>query len=134
MNNIMNNSQLTDKDILKENINEYLNINNEINSLQKKIKNLRLQKNKYESTIILFMKDKNISDINSSNNKIKFNSALRKQNISKKIIENQLKKYLINDNRFNNSNIDIEVNKLMTFIYKNREKTILNENLTISDL
>jgi hypothetical protein len=123
-----------DTDILKTNINEYLNINNQINLLKLKIKELTENKKKYEKNIISFMKNQNISDINSSNSKIKFNSSLRKETLNKKVMHDQIIKYYENDDRFKGSNIETEVNKLMTFIYKNREKTVLNENLSIKEL
>tara|TARA_B110000208_G_C11745530_1_gene421591 strand:+ start:515 stop:904 length:390 start_codon:yes stop_codon:yes gene_type:complete len=123
-----------DTDILKSNINIFLNINNEINILRTKIKGLNEQKKNYENNIISFMKNENISDINSANSKIKFNTSLRKETLNKRVMQQQITKYYENDQRFKNTNIANEVNKLINFIYKNRDKTVLNENLSIKNL
>ena len=129
-----NDTLVNDTLVLKENINEYLNINDEISKLRKRIKDLTINKKQYEGNIISFMKNQNISDINSQNSKIKFNSSFRKESINKKVVQSQISKYFHTDSRFKNSDIDKEVNNLVSFIYKNREKTQLSENLSIKNI
>lgn len=125
---------MDDTAVLKKNITEYLSIDNDINQLKQRVKKLTERKKRYEGQIISFMKNQNISDINSANSRIKFNSSLRKENLSKRVIQEQVTKYFENDKRFQNLDIEQEVQQLITFVYKNREKNVLNENLVIKNL
>lgn len=123
-----------DTEILRSNINEYLKLNEAINKQKQQLKILNTNKKKYEENIIQFMKNQNISDINSANSKIKFNTSLRKENLSKKIIKDQMTKYFEQDDRFKNLDINNEVENIITFVYKNRERTVLDEKLTIKNI
>ena len=114
-------------DELKTNIKAYLELNIQIDNIKQQNKLLKKEKKVFEVEIIKFMKNQNLSNINSNNNQIKFTSSERKENLNKKVIKNQLLKYIESDSRLNEEDLD----NMMSFIYKYREKNVMVENLNV---
>ena len=82
----------------KEDVKEWLSIDDEIKKLQAKAKELRKRKTKeLEPKITLFMVHNNISDLNTDNGKLKCSEKKTKSGLSSKHIRDNLTRVLQNE-------------------------------------
>jgi len=82
-------------DCFKVNVKEWLEYDEEIKTLEKKVRELKVQRNKkLEPKITGFMREFNISDLNTSVGKLRCNERNTKENVSKKTIQASLQKIL----------------------------------------
>jgi len=82
-------------DCFKINVKEWLEYDEEIKALEKKVRELKVQRNKkLEPKITGFMREFNISDLNTSVGKLRCNERNTKSTVSKKSIQESLQKIL----------------------------------------
>ena len=99
-------------DCFKVNVKEYLEYDEEIKNLEKKVRELKIQRNKkLEPKITGFMREFNISDLNTSVGKLRCNERNTKVTVSKKTIQASLQKILPPD----------QAGQAMDEIYLNRQ-------------
>ena len=80
--NIITDIPPTELEYFKGNVKEWISIDDEIAELNKKIKELKAKKNKQlEPKITLFMRQYNISDLNTDGGKLKCNERKHKETI-----------------------------------------------------
>lgn len=91
---------MTDKNQLKQFINDFITLNKEEEIYKEKIKNLKTKKDKIHDTIINYMSNNDILDkeIIFENNKIKCGSSKTTESITKKLIFQRLKEFLKDEN------------------------------------
>ena len=83
----------------KEEVKTWIQLDNEIQEYEKKIKELKKRRNKeLEPSITSFMVTHNISDLNTGGGKIKCTPRNTKQTLNKVYIEENLKKVIQDDN------------------------------------
>lgn len=99
---------------IKEEIENWLEIDNEINNLNNKLKQLRIQKNNYNNTIIKYFENKNITNptIKIEQGFLKIDSLNLQQSLSFKFLQECL-------NEYNKNNIN-ETEKIINFIKNKR--------------
>ena len=91
---------MTDKNQLKQFINDFITLNKEEEIYKEKMKNLKTKKDKIHDTIINYMSNNDILDkeIIFENNKIKCGSSKTTESITKKLIFERLKQFLKDEN------------------------------------
>jgi hypothetical protein len=96
--NITTDIPATELSYFKENVKEWLGIDDEIAELNKKIKDLKTLKNKkLEPKITIFMRQYNISDLNTDGGKLKCNERNTKKPLSKNMIKQSLSEFFKQD-------------------------------------
>tara|TARA_B100000287_G_scaffold431795_1_gene489759 strand:- start:743 stop:1123 length:381 start_codon:yes stop_codon:yes gene_type:complete len=96
--NIITDIPPTELQYFKENVKEWIGIDDEIAELNKKIKELKAKKNKQlEPKITLFMRQYNISDLNTDGGKLKCNERNTKKPLSKSLIKQSLSEFFKQD-------------------------------------
>ena len=99
-------------DHFKVNVKEWLDADEEIKNLEKKVRELKVLRNKrLEPKITGFMRSFNISDVNTGAGKLRCNERHTKTSISKKVIQESLQKVLNKD----------QAGQAMDEIYLNRQ-------------
>jgi len=96
--NIITDIPPTELEYFKGNVKEWIGIDDEIAELNKKIKELKAKKNKQlEPKITLFMRQYNISDLNTDGGKLKCNERNTKKPLSKNLIKQSLSEFFKQD-------------------------------------
>ena len=96
--NIITDIPPTELEYFKGNVKEWISIDDEIAELNKKIKELKSKKNKQlEPKITLFMRQYNISDLNTDGGKLKCNERNTKKPLSKNLIKQSLSEFFKQD-------------------------------------
>jgi hypothetical protein len=96
--NIITDIPPTELEYFKGNVKEWISIDDEIAELNKKIKELKAKKNKQlEPKITLFMRQYNISDLNTDGGKLKCNERNTKKPLSKNLIKQSLSEFFKQD-------------------------------------
>jgi hypothetical protein len=96
--NIITDIPPTELKYFKENVTEWIGIDDEIAELNKKIKELKSKKNKQlEPKITIFMRQYNISDLNTEGGKLKCNERNTKKPLSKNLIKQSLSEFFKQD-------------------------------------
>lgn len=96
--NIITDIPPTELEYFKGNVKEWISIDDEIAELNKKIKELKAKKNKQlEPKITLFMRQYNISDLNTEGGKLKCNERNTKKPLSKNLIKQSLSEFFKQD-------------------------------------
>ena len=96
--NIITDIPPTELKYFKENVKEWIGIDDEIAELNKKIKELKSKKNKQlEPKITIFMRQYNISDLNTEGGKLKCNERNTKKPLSKNLIKQSLSEFFKQD-------------------------------------
>ena len=96
--NIITDIPPTELEYFKGNVKEWISIDDEIAGLNKKIKELKAKKNKQlEPKITLFMRQYNISDLNTDGGKLKCNERNTKKPLSKNLIKQSLSEFFKQD-------------------------------------
>lgn len=96
--NIITDIPPTELEYFKGNVKEWISIDDEIAELNKKIKDLKAKKNKQlEPKITLFMRQYNISDLNTEGGKLKCNERNTKKPLSKNLIKQGLSEFFKQD-------------------------------------
>ena len=101
------------KQKLRESVKEYLNIDNEINTLQAAIKERKNKKEELTKFILEAMKDNEIQQMNINNEKLVYSVSQYKAPLNKNYLNNVLTNY------FNNNDKALDV---MNHILSNRGK------------
>lgn len=101
------------KQKLRESVKEYLNIDNEINTLQSAIKERKNKKEELTKFILEAMKDNEIQQMNINNEKLVYSVSQYKAPLNKNYLNNVLTNY------FNNNDKALDV---MNHILTNRGK------------
>ena len=96
--NIITDIPPTELQYFKDNVKEWIGIDDEIAEMNKKIKELRAKKNKQlEPKITIFMRQYNISDLNTEGGKLKCNERNTKKPLSKNFIKESLAEFFKQD-------------------------------------
>lgn len=96
--NIITDIPPTELSYFKENVKEWIGIDDQIAELNKQIKELKAKKNKQlEPKITLFMRQYNISDLNTEGGKLKCNERNTKKPLSKNLIKQSLSEFFKED-------------------------------------
>jgi hypothetical protein len=110
----------------KDNIKEWISIDNNIMNIEDEIEPLKVKKNKLqkikkdkENTILEYMKTNNITnnDIVLNDGKLKYYNSKSTEPISKKLVTEKINEYF-KDNK-------LEGDKLLDYIFNNRDKKII---------
>lgn len=103
----------------KEEVKTWIQLDNEIQEYEKKIKELKKKRNKeLEPSITTFMVTHNISDLNTGTGKIKCTPRNTKQTLNKVYIEENLKKVIQDDNIIQQAMNNILNNREVKTTYK----------------
>ncbi len=116
---------MNSKDILINNIKEWVKLENEIAQLNKEINLRKKEKKVLSNTLIETMKNNDIDCFDTKTGQICFNKRKSKKAITKKGLFDILTKYYNGD--------DTKINELQNFILDNRE-TITKETITLKPL
>lgn len=96
--NIITDIPPTELEYFKGNVKEWISIDDQISVLNNKIKELKAKKNKQlEPKITLFMRQYNISDLNTDGGKLKCNERSTKKPLSKNLIKQSLSEFFKQD-------------------------------------
>ena len=96
--NIITDIPPTELEYFKGNVKEWISIDDQISVLNNKIKELKAKKNKQlEPKITLFMRQYNISDLNTDGGKLKCNERNTKKPLSKNLIKQSLSEFFKQD-------------------------------------
>ena len=88
----------TELKYFKENVKEWIGIDDEIKELSNKIKELKAKKLKQlEPKITIFMRQYNISDLNTEGGKLRCNERNTKKPLSKNLIKESLSEFFKQD-------------------------------------
>ena len=87
---------------LKNIVKEYLDIDNEIATLQKAIKERKAKKEKLSKTILGTMKNKDIQQMNVNNEKLVYSVTQYKTPLTKPYLNNALTNYFNNEDKAKN--------------------------------
>lgn len=110
----------------KDNIKEWISIDNNIMNIEDEIEPLKVKKNKLqkikkekENTILEYMKTNNITnnDIVLNDGKLKYYNSKSTEPISKKLVTEKINEYFKNNK--------LEGDKLLDYIFNNRDKKII---------
>ena len=102
----------------KINVKEWLETDEQIKLLEKQVRELKQKRNKLlEPKITGFMRQFNISDLNTGSGKLRCNERHTKTSISKKVIQESLQKVLDNEQAENAMN-EIYLNRQVITTYK----------------
>lgn len=116
---------MTSKEILINNIKDWVKLENEITLLNKEINRRKKEKKILSMTLIETMKENNIDCYDTKTGQICFNQKKTKKAITKKGLFDILTKYYNGD--------DLKINELQNYILDNRE-TITKETITLKPL
>ena len=108
------------RNILVDNIKAWVKIDNEIQSLQKQIKDRRTKKKQLTNVLVEIMKKNNVDGIDMKNEKLLLKKTTTKTPLSKKHLFHSLLQYFDNDQE--------AAKKLALFIMNTRAEKI-NENI-----
>ena len=97
--NILNNVKEDDFDEFKENAISYFTLEDEIKTLNKKLRELRKEKNDCTKNLIEFMGDNKIKDINTDSGKLKYVVTTQKERVNNKYIKRKLLSYFNSDDK-----------------------------------
>lgn len=86
-----------DLDDFKNNVKNYLSIDDDIKKLEKHIRELKQGKQKISGLILTFMNNHNIEDLNTETGTLKKNIKYLKKPLSKKNLKNKLLEYYKNN-------------------------------------
>ena len=96
--NIITDIPPTELNYFKDNVKEWIGIDDQISELNKQIKELKAKKNKQlEPKITLFMRQYNISDLNTEGGKLKCNERNTKKPLSKNLNKQSLSEFFKKD-------------------------------------
>jgi hypothetical protein len=98
----------------KENVKEWLTLDDDIITLQKAIKERKTRKVNLTSKIMSFMDEYKLNDLNTNNGKIKFTKSMYTKPLNKQYLISKLADYLRDSTKGE---------KAALFIMENREKT-----------
>ena len=101
------------KEIIINKIKEWIKIDDEINLINNKLKEYKVQKKKLSEELISIMKNNDIDCFDINENKILLNKTKIKQPINKKFLLFSLEKFFFNDK-------SIDTEQLSNFILDNR--------------
>lgn len=87
------------KQKLKESVNEYLKIDNEINTLQAAIKERKTKKTELSGFILGAMKNNEIQQMNINNEKLVYSVTQSKKPLNKEYLNNVLTDYFRNNDK-----------------------------------
>lgn len=116
---------MNSKDLLINNIKEWVKLENEISQLNKEINIRKKEKKILSSTLLETMKNNEIDCFDTKNGQICFNQRKTKKAITKKGLFDILTKYYNGD--------DAKINELQNFILDNRE-TVITDTITLKPL
>ena len=103
----------------KVNVKEWLDVDEQIRELEKKIKELKATRNKkLEPKITGFMRSFNISDLNTDSGKLRCNERNTKAPVSKKSIKESLEKVLTSTEQIDTAMDEIYLNRQVITKYK----------------
>ena len=103
----------------KVNVKEWLDVDEQIRELEKKIKELKSTRNKkLEPKITGFMRSFNISDLNTDSGKLRCNERNTKAPVSKKSIKESLVKVLTSTEQIDSAMDEIYLNRQVITKYK----------------
>lgn len=108
------------KEILINEIRRWIDFDEEIKMLQKKIRHIRQEKKQSTNTLVDIMRSNDIGEINISNGKLIYTQQKIKKSISKKYLTTILAQYFKHDTE--------RAADLGSFILNNREETV-KENI-----
>ena len=111
---------MVDKNILVENIKRWVNNDNELKQLQKRVKELRADRKKLSEIILNTMKTHSIDCFDIKDGQLLKQTKRTKQPINKKTLENLLSEYFKND-------LDVNTGEVCEFIMENREIKVKEE-------
>ena len=97
--NVLENVKEDDFDEFKENAISYFTLDDEISTLNKKLRELRKQKNDCTKNLIEFMGDNKIKDINTDSGKLKYVVTTKKERVNNKYIKKKLLSYFNSDDK-----------------------------------
>tara|TARA_Y100000768_G_C23944439_1_gene666838 strand:+ start:1022 stop:1405 length:384 start_codon:yes stop_codon:yes gene_type:complete len=96
--NIITDIPKTELECFKGNVKEWISIDDQIAELNQQIKELKAKKNKLlEPKITLFMRQYNISDLNTDGGKLRCNERNTKKPLSKSLIKQGLTEFFKQD-------------------------------------
>lgn len=104
---------MTTKEELVLNIKEWLQLENEMKTLQKELKQRRLRKKKLADDLVNIMKDNEVDSFDLSEGKILYTKRKVKAPLSKKHLKDYLHKYFSQD-------ADVNPDEVCDFILENR--------------
>ena len=96
---IINNINEDDFEEFKENAISYFTIDDEIKTLNKKLRELRKQKSDCTKNLLEFMGDNKIKDINTDSGKLKYVVTSQKERMNNKYIKKKLLSYFNSDDK-----------------------------------
>ena len=106
-------------DCFKVNVKEWLDVDEQIRELEKKIKELKATRNKkLEPKITGFMRSFNISDLNTDSGKLRCNERNTRAPVSKKSIKESLEKVLTSTEQIDSAMDEIYLNRQVITKYK----------------
>ena len=98
----------------KENVKLWMKLDDDINTLNKAIKERKEKKKEISPGLLEFMEKHEINDLNTNEGNLKFQKSLRSKPISKKYLLDKLGFFFNNESKGE---------KVVNFIYNSREKT-----------
>ena len=110
-------------DVLVNTIKNWLDVENEINIYNKKVRELRKQKKELNISLMNVMKDNDIDCFDCKTGQLTYNKTNVKKSINKKYLNDILKKY------FDDTN-NQEADKLCSYILENRD-TLVRESIKL---
>jgi len=93
------NNQFFSKEQLKKAVNEYLDLDNQISTLQKAIKERKDKKQKLSQLILSVMKENDIDQMNMNNNKLVYTVSQCKTPLNKNYLNTVLSDYFKNNEK-----------------------------------
>lgn len=93
------NNQFFSKEQLKNAVNEYLDLDNQISTLQKAIKERKDKKQKLSQLILSVMKENDIDQMNMNNNKLVYTVSQCKTPLNKNYLNTVLSDYFKNNEK-----------------------------------
>lgn len=113
----------------KSNVKEYLYLSTKIEHLKIELKKYRTDQKNIEDDIKTFMMNNEINDVNSKNMKLKYSMGNRKKTLTKKLLSEQIERFLIqleNDTNDDDESHKQKAEKMTHFIYSTREKVSIS--------
>ena len=103
----------------KEKVQRWVNVDKQIDALEKQLKDLKKVRNKeLEPEITLFMVNHNVKDLNTETGKLRCQERKTKKGINKVNIKQNLSKYLTEQDKLDEAINDIWVNREEVISYK----------------
>tara|TARA_Y100000817_G_scaffold112990_1_gene88478 strand:+ start:2670 stop:3056 length:387 start_codon:yes stop_codon:yes gene_type:complete len=108
----------------KEKVQRWINVDHQIVELEKQIKELKKVRNKeLEPQITTFMKNNNVTDLNTDNGILRCKEKKVKKNLNKDVIRENLSKYLNEEEKLDSAMQDLWVNRGYTITHKLQKVT-----------